>query len=275
MRRAVFITLGVLCLIAAAGCGVYAYMQTSYTPPALSEQFFIPTAAPTAEPTPSPEPTAEPTPEPSAEPTAEPTPSPEPYVSPIDFASLQAINPDIYAWLHIDNTNIDFPVVQRQGDDAFYLNRNSDGNYSANGAIFTESKYNSTKMDDPVTIMYGHRMNGGAMFGNLRSYYVDDAFYNENRIIQVYTPDALLEYKVFACIEYSNDHIMYYNDFSDKEQFDGFFDMVYDSSNPLAIHLDEECRPEFGDKVLILSTCLQRNRSMRFLVMAVLQQPEL
>ena len=267
-KRAAFIILGVICLLAACGCGSYIYLHTAYTPPTLSEMM---TPAPTAEPTATPEPTAAPTPEPSAVPTPAPTPTPTPYVSPVDFAKLQSVNSEIYAWLHIDNTVIDFPVLQHDGDDNYYLHRDSDGNYSANGSIFSEGKYNSRQFDDPVTILYGHRMNSGAMFGKLRDYFVDDAFYKENNIVKIYTPDATLEYKVFACAEYSYDHILYHYDFSKESEFNDFFNRIYNNKDML-YQLDEESKPEFGDKILILSTCLKRNRSMRFLVMGVLQQ---
>ena len=71
----------------------------------------------------------------------------------IDFAALQAINPDIYAWLEIPGTDISYPVVQHPDDDSYYLRRNSDREYSAGGAIFSEATYNSTDLNDPVTIL--------------------------------------------------------------------------------------------------------------------------
>lgn len=267
-KRAAFIIVGILCLLGACGCGAYIYLHTAYAPPTVSE---LMTPAPTAVPTATPEPTAAPTPVPSAVPTPAPSPSPTPYVSPVDFDKLQSVNSDIYAWLKIDNSDIDFPVLQRSGNDGYYLHRDSDGNYSANGSIFSESKYNSRKFDDPVTILYGHRMNSGAMFGKLRDYFVDDEFYKENNIIRIYTPDTMLEYKVFACAEYSNDHILYHYDFSDEDEFNDFFDSIY-SNKKMLFQLDEQSEPEFGDNILILSTCLKRDRSMRFLVMGVLQQ---
>lgn len=113
--------------------------------------------------------TADPTPEATA--TAIPTATPEavssastdsavPYVSPIDFASLQKENPDIYAWLYIPGTEFDFPILQRAGDDDYYLTHDSDGNDNSMGAIFSESSYNDGKMDDPATVLYGHQMLG-------------------------------------------------------------------------------------------------------------------
>ena len=101
--------------------------------------------------------------------TAEPEPA---YVSPIDFASLQERCPDIYAWLEIPDTDISYPVAQN-ADDTWYLTRDIDGNYSSDGTLFTESAYNGTDLTDPATVIYGHRMNSGAMFGTLQKTYSD------------------------------------------------------------------------------------------------------
>ena len=150
--------LGVLCV----ACGVF--LLTSRSQPD------------TADPTPQASPTVKPTAVPTASPTeapesSQPEATEEPYVSPIDFASLQAQNPDIYGWLCIPNTEFDFPLVQRQGDDSFYLTHGSDGEENPAGAIFTESAYNSTDMEDPVTVAYGHQMHAGTMFGKLQATY--------------------------------------------------------------------------------------------------------
>ena len=266
-KRVVYIILGTIFLLAAIAVGGYTYSRTAYTPPALSEQIVrSERAEEPAAPTETPEPTVEPSEEPA------PTATPEPYDSPIDFDALQEINSDIYAWLEIDGTNISYPIVQHPEDDDYYLTHNSDGNYSANGAIFTQPTYNSTDFEDPVTVIYGHRM-GSAMFGSLMSKFSNAEFFQEYNIIRVYTPERLLEYKVFAAVPYSNEHILYEHDFSEKAEYNAFFRGVY-SIRRLEAQFDQEGKPSFEDedKVLILSTCLQSNRSMRFLVMAALQQ---
>ena len=71
------------------------------------------------------------------------------YVCPVDFEKLQGYNPDIYAWIRINNTNIDYPVVQSPKDDSFYLTHNSDREYSSAGSIFSEHEYNSKDFNDP------------------------------------------------------------------------------------------------------------------------------
>ena len=269
-KRVIYILLGVVSLLAATTCAVVAYARTSYTPPTLSAQM---TPMPTAEPTATPEPTLAPTETPAPTEAPTPTPSPTPYISPVDFASLQAINPDIYAWLQVDGTNINYPVLQSANGDEYYLNRDSDGNYSANGSIFSQHTYNGTDFQDPVTVLYGHRMPSGEMFGSMMKYFSDATFFQEDHPLRIYTPETMYEYKVFAAVPYSNEHILYSHDFSNADEFNAFFTGVFDIQRFEAQFFPDR-QPEPGDKVLILSTCLESNRSQRFLVMGSLVEPE-
>lgn len=266
-RRLVFMVMGFVCLIGAAVCGAYIYLHTAYAPPAVSET--LPTVAPVVTlqmpATATPEATEVP-----ATSTVEPTATPEPYDCPIDFDGLQDINSDIYAWVVVENTNVDYPVLQHPSNDNYYLNHNSDGSYSAYGAIYTQSTYNSLLFDDPITVMYGHRLEHGGMFGSLMQYFSDDDFFEENRNIVVYTPDAKFEYKIFAAVPFSNEHLLYGHDFTDEEEFDAFIDRIY-AVDRWEANLDPDSRPEFGDKLLVLSTCLKSDHNMRFLVLGALQ----
>lgn len=258
-KRAIYIVLGLLFLAAAGFFGIKV-ISASYAPAAEETAAFAPVETETPAPTVTV--TSEPTP------TPEPTPEPTPYISPIDFEGLQALNPDIYAWLEMENANISYPIVQNEND-SFYLDHNSDKHYSANGSIFSETKYNVRDMSDPVTILYGHHMASGAMFGNLQRDYSNASFFEDNPFITVYTPDATLEYGVFAAVPFSGDHILYYNDFTDDKVFESFFDSVFNIRD-LSARFRDEYAPKAGDKVLILSTCLASNNMCRFLVMATL-----
>jgi sortase B len=194
---------------------------------------------------------------------------PEPYVSPIDFASLQAANPDIYAWLEIKGTDITYPLLQSAEDDAFYLNHDSERIRSADGSLFSESRYNGRTMEDPVTLIYGHHMRSGAMFGNLERDYTDQAFLEAHREITVYTPEAELRYGVFAAVPWSGEHLLYYYDFRDEAEYSRFFASVF-RVRDLRARFYEENAPAPEDRVLILSTCLAADNTHRFLVMAKL-----
>lgn len=207
------------------------------------------------------------TPRPTSTPTAAPTAETAPYESPIDFDALQAQNPDIYAWLTVPNTDIDYPLVQRAGDDDFYLTHDSDGNENATGAIFTESAYNGTSMDDPVTVAYGHQMHTGAMFGNLQALYSGPDSLTDYGEIVVYLPEKELHYAVFAAVPYDNRHILYNFDFTSARRYNAFLNSIYDV-RAIGAQFSETVVPSTDDKLLILSTCLQGNSQKRYLVLA-------
>ena len=191
------------------------------------------------------------------------------YVCPADFDYLQSVNDDIYAWLHIEGMYVDFPVCQSPNDDTFYLSYNSDGDYSAAGAIFSEHEFNSKDFNDPVTVLYGHHMGSRVMFGDLQEDISDEAFWATNPVITIYMPDRELRYQVFAGVPYDDSHILYYHDFSDEDVYNSFFDGIMSTYSDAA-RFHEEFAPEYGDKVLILATCLMGNHSRRFLVMGKL-----
>lgn len=246
--------LGVLCVV----CGAL-LLQGNPTPV-------------TAEPTPSStvEATASPAPAETPEPVRSQPETEEPYVSSIDFASLQAQNQDIYGWLRIPGTEFDFPLVQRQGDDSFYLTHDSDGNESSAGAIFTESAYNSTTMEDPVTVAYGHQMHAGTMFGKLQeTYSQEDALEDYGEVI-VYLPEKELHYQVFAAVPYDNRHILYNYDCTDSRRFNAFLNSIYEVRE-IGAQFNSGVTVSTDDKVLVLSTCLAGNSQRRYLVLAVCQ----
>ena len=244
--------LGVLCVV----CG--ALLLTSQPKPA------------TMDPTPSVSPTAEPAVQPTEEPQSSQPETEEPYVSPIDFASLQAVNPDIYGWLEIPGTEFDFPLVQREGDDSFYLTHDSDGNESSAGAIFTESAYNSTTMEDPVTVAYGHQMHAGTMFGKLQETYSQENALEDYGEIVVYLPEKELHYQVFAAVPYDNRHILYNYDCADPRRFNAFLNSIYEVRE-IGAQFNDNVAVSTEDKVLVLSTCLAGNSQRRYLVLAVCQ----
>ena len=200
---------------------------------------------------------------------AEATGSEEVYESPIDFEELQQTNPDIYAWLRIEDTSIDYAVVQNPSRDTYYLTHNSDGAIDLNGAIFSQATYNSDDFEDPVTVLYGHNMKTGAMFGNLRASYTDPEFFDEHKEITIYTPEEELTFQVFAAVPYSDELIPYKHDFEEEKDYNNFFDGVFNIRD-LSARYDVENKPVFGDRVLILSTCIS-GTDLRFLVMASLK----
>jgi Uncharacterized protein conserved in bacteria len=188
------------------------------------------------------------------------------YDSSVDFKTLQAENPDICAWVEIPGTPISYPVLYHAGDNTYYLNRNSKKQLSADGSIFIED-YNSENFEDPVTVIYGHNTESNAMFGSLQGYYSDSEWFSDNLTILVYLPNMTLEYAVFAAVPYGSRHILYYNDFNNEYEYNNFFDSIY-SIRSLNANFYRANNPRFGDRILILSTCLDGDNTRRYLVMA-------
>lgn len=94
----------------------------------------------------------------------------------IDWSALQTQNPDIIGWIRMDS-GANYPVVKGQ-DNSFYLNHGFSKNYSINGSIFMSS-LNSGIWNDYNTVVYGHNMNNGSMFGRNKKY-MDRNFLNEH-----------------------------------------------------------------------------------------------
>ncbi len=198
-----------------------------------------------------------------------PKDSSEPYVSPIDFETLREENGDIYAWLDIPGTKISYPILQHSSDDSFYLRRGIDGKFNVNGSLFTESQYNKADFSDPVTIIYGHNMLNGNMFGRLQSYYSDKEFFSKNNKVIVYLPDREMHFTIFAAVPFDNWHILYNCNFSDTRAFNVFFNGIL-SIRAIGANFNENTSVEPDHQVLILSTCLKGNSNKRFLVCAKL-----
>ena len=269
-KRSLLLIIGLLFLIAAAVFAVF--LAINMRRPEKPSTGDLPEVPPPSHTqavvtTPDTAPSAVPSPAETLQPSAEP--SPEPYVSPIDFDALRAVNPDIYGWLRIADTNIDYPVVQSPTDDTFYLDHDSDRLPSPNGAIFSEHEYNSMDFEDPVTILYGHHKWYGDIFGNLQQYYSDSEFFDADRPIEVFTEDGYYRYRVFAAVPYNRLHILYYNDFTDEQAFISFFRGVM-GTRDLSARFNADYAPEPGDRVLILSTCFAGDNKRRFLVMGTL-----
>lgn len=202
-------------------------------------------------------------------PAASGTQSGEEYVSPVDFEALRQMNPDVCAWLEINGTDISYPVVQHPSDDGYYLDHGADGAKTADGALFTERTYNQPDFSDPVTIVYGHNRRSGAMFGNVQEFYSDADFFAEHPAVTVFLPDGELHYTVFAAVPYDNRHILYHYDFTNRRTYERFFGDI-EAIRAIGANFRTEADPRYGERVLILSTCLRGKKDQRYLVCAAL-----
>ena len=186
----------------------------------------------------------------------------------LDFVQLQEnTNADIYAWIYVPNTKIDYPVLQHPTDNYYYLNYNLDGSKGYPGCIYTEN-YNSKEFSDPLTVMYGHNMKNGSMFANLHLF-EDSQFFDENRYIYIYLPDDVLVYEIFASYIHSDAHLLYGTNYSDEVHFAAYIDEVL-SQRSMNVNLREGVEVDTDDKILTLSTCVANQGDKRYLVQGVL-----
>lgn len=188
----------------------------------------------------------------------------------IDFEELHAtISEDIYAWIYIPNTHVDYPIFQDPVDNTYYLTHNVDGSEGYPGCIYTEN-YNSKDFSDPHTVIYGHNMRDTTMFSDLHLY-EDQAFFDNNRYVFIYTEDGqTLVYKIFAAYQTNNSHQLLNFDFSDPHTL-----LEYLENTPMRMQepyiYDDTTEFSEDDQILTLSTCVIQERQfhLRYLVQAL------
>lgn len=188
--------------------------------------------------------------------------------NPINFEELKNINEDLYGWLKIPGTVIDYPLAQSSNeDDNYYLHRDYKGNYDFAGTIYSQ-RHNTKYFLDRVTVLYGHNMLDGSMFAGLHKF-SDPEFFKENDTMYVYIPGHILTYKIFAAYDYDDRHIMNSFEFYKDEVFEQY---LKDALNPHAANANvrEGVELTVDDRILVLSTCHDYNSSLRFLVQGVL-----
>ena len=184
----------------------------------------------------------------------------------LDWEELEAVNLDIYAWIYIPNTNIDYPVLQRSGDNDYYLEHNLDGSRGKPGCIYTED-LNSKEFTDYNTVIYGHNMKSGAMFRTLHDF-EDKSFFDNNQYVYIYTKDRTLVYKIFAA--YTNDakHILNSNDFTSEQGLSDYLEKVFKKAQAEG-YLRDDVAVTGENAILTLSTCTTSS-DKRYIVQAVL-----
>ena len=186
---------------------------------------------------------------------------------PIDFQTLQNMNPDIYAWIKVPGTVIDYPIVQSGTDNSYYLNHSVEHDENKAGAIFTED-YNTKTFEDPNTVIYGHGMANGSMFDGLHQY-MDRDFFDQNKEVIIYMPDKILHYQIFAAYLYDNRHLLQSFNFDNKDIYQAYLDMVF-GIRDMKSNIDTAASVTADDKIITLSTCYAGMDNRRYLVQAVL-----
>ena len=192
--------------------------------------------------------------------------------NPVDFDAEPANYPDMYAWIKVSGTDIDFPIVQHPLDDSYYLNHNAYGEADDNGAIYTQL-CNSKDMQDPVTVIYGHNMNlSGAMLNQLLLFQ-DRDFFDANEYFEIYMPGRIMRYRIISAYTTDDRHIMNSFDFSNETIRKEYFDSVLHPHSMIANVRDGASLDE-NDKIVQISTCTDVFDE-RYILTGVLVETEL
>lgn len=184
------------------------------------------------------------------------------------YQDLHDQNSDMVGWLQIENTKINYPVLQSSEDNAnYYLYRDFDKNDSVRGSIYAWEKCDIFKPSDNITL-FGHNMKDGTMFAYLGNYY-DKSTWEENPLIFFDTLTESHVYKIFAVFKTSGtDNVGFaYHQMVDAESEEAFNEFVA-TCKQLAFY-DTGITPVYGDKLLCLSTCEYTIDNGRFVVAAV------
>ena len=167
----------------------------------------------------------------------------------VDFDELKKLNTDAIAYLHVNNTNIDYVVVKGNNND-YYLNHNFNKEYSEIGWIFMDYR-NKLDATDKNIIIYGHNTRDGSMFGSLRNVLKRDWQDNSNnRIITLITEKGEIKYQVFSTYSIEKEDYYITTGFNSDKEFLSFADKLRYRSN-----YNYKTNVGKDDKILTLSTC--------------------
>lgn len=170
----------------------------------------------------------------------------------IDFLKLKEVNPNTVAWIKVNGTNIEYPIVQHT-DNSYYLTHGFDNSYNSSGWIFLDYRNKLDSLDKNI-IVYGHNRRNGKMFANLLNTLNED-WYNveENRRILFITENEKCEYEIFSIYKILDEKYYLTTDFKNTS-FKGFINTIKKRSiHDFGIDLNE------NDSILTLSTCDNNN----------------
>lgn len=187
-----------------------------------------------------------------------------------EYAELYEQNGDMVGWISIDDTKINYPVMQSIDEPNFYLKHGFDKGYTDYGCPYVGENCDVTKPSDNI-IIYGHHMKNGSMFSDLDKFKKKD-FWEQHKTITFNTLTEKQTYEiiaVFKTVVYTDsaNEFRYYQ-FSDAETPEDFAEYVAKCKEKA--FYDTGVSAEYGDKLITLSTCEYSNANGRLVVVAKL-----
>lgn len=181
----------------------------------------------------------------------------------LDIASLQAVNADVLGWIRIPDTKIDYPLLQAENNDQ-YLHTAWDGSYNYAGSIYLECR-NSRDLSDFYSLIYGHNMANGSMFGNL-ILYREQSFRDAHPYVYLNIGGTVHRYEIFAAYTADIQSDTYRIGFGSRERKQQAISYYLEQS---VISADRNVTSD--DQIITLSTCTGNgDYDYRWVVQAVL-----
>ena len=167
----------------------------------------------------------------------------------ISFQALQAVNPDVFAWLTVYGTNIDYPMVQGT-DNIRYVNTNAEGRHSLSGAIFLDFR-SAPDFSDFSSIVYGHHMESATMFGEI-AMFSDAAYFDARRHGMLYYNGEAKGLEFFAFVHAdAYDRSVFRIRITEEADQQEYLDLLLG----MAMHTRDDVSVTTNDRIVLLSTC--------------------
>ena len=200
-------------------------------------------------------------PEDTPSPTGTPAPPVDEFaqsLAQIDLEALQKVNPQVIGWICIPDTEVNYPLLQAE-DNQHYLNYTWKNERSSVGSIFLEHT-NKPDFSGFNTLVYGHQMADGSMFGQLERYR-DQSFWEDHPNIYIATEEGVFRYDVFAAFRVGIEDIVYQLDLEKRKAQQKLIDFCLEQST-----VDTGIQPSPKENVVTLSTCTGWGYSQRWVV---------
>ena len=191
---------------------------------------------------------------------AQPDEAKDSFTGDIDWDALRKTNPDVVGWIYYEGSMINYPIVQGKDNDK-YLHVMFDGTYSGFGTLFVDA-VTLNPFDQFNTIVYGHHMLNGSMFGDLRNL-KDPEYCRDHPQFELITPEGKFHLIVCAFLNQPSDSAIYTTNFTKEDEKQKYIDLVKSHSEYIT---SEEMTTE--DRLVVLSTCAYEYQNARYMVVA-------
>ena len=178
----------------------------------------------------------------------------------VDFDKLKSVNEDVVGWIYVDALpDISYPIVKGK-DNQTYLHQTYEKNYNFAGTIFVDYE-NSGDFSDCNTLVYGHNMKNGSMFGHLKKFREDDKLYKQDKYFCILTPERNYRYEIITAYTTGVNSDTYTLFKGPGEEFEKYLETIKGYSEIQTDDTDLTIK----DRIVTLSTCTG-NESTRFVV---------